>query len=158
MFSPISLAPMANDYVEPVLAMEVKPFQVVFCGTPLDALKQAGDGLGLHVILHNDDPVGLFMIDRQYHLAHTFAGSDSIGMRAMIIDAARQSAGFGTAACNQLPGYLRQHYPLKTAAYAAVHTRNAGALKALTKGGWQDTGTQNTRAATGPQSILRMPL
>ena len=158
MFSPISLTPMTNDYVDPLLAMSVKPFQQIFCGTPLDAMKQAGDGIGLHVILHNDDPVGLFLTDRNYHLAHTFVPSDAIGLRALIIDERRQGVGHGTVACQEMRTYLKEHFPLKTAAYATVHTRNTGGIKAMTRGGWRDTGTQHTRAATGPQHVFRYPL
>ncbi len=158
MLNPITLAPLDDGHRDALRAVSVKPFQVIFSGQPADALDAPEDHIDIHVILHQGDVIGMFRVDRHYHHGHTFAPADSIGIRAMIIDQDRQGAGFGAAACRLMPGYLRPLYPLKTAAYLTVNTRNAGGYKAYIKGGWTDTGTQHMTGLAGPQHILRLPL
>ncbi|MEY1554865.1 GNAT family N-acetyltransferase [Yoonia sp. R2331] len=158
MLNPITLAPLDDAHHNALRAVTVKPFQVVFSGQPAEALDTPEDTADIHVILHKGDVIGMFKVDRAYHIAHTFAPADSIGIRAMIIDQDRQGAGFGAAACRLMPHYLPPLYPLKTAAYLTVNTRNAGAYKSYLKGGWTDTGTQHMLGLAGPQHILRLPL
>ncbi len=158
MLNPITLAPYDDSHDAALRAVSVKPFQVVFSGQPAEALDTPSDEIDIHVILHNDDVIGMFKVDRHYHHAHTFAPADSIGIRAMIIDGDRQGAGFGAAACRLMPSYLRPLYPLKTAAYLTVNTRNAGGYKAYIKGGWTDTGAQHLTGIAGPQHIMRLSL
>ena len=158
MFSPVTLAPLDDTHHAAVRAMSVKPFQIPFSGQPAEALDTPQDGTSLHVILRHDAPVGLFRVDTRYHHAHTFAPADSLGIRAFIVDQARQGSGYGSAACRLLPKYLRGLHALKTSAYCTVNTRNAGAYKAYLKGGWTDTGAQHLLGAAGPQHILRLAL
>ncbi len=158
MLNPISLAPLDDSHRDALRAVKVKPFQVVFSGQPAEALDTPKDHIDIHVILHEGEVIGMFRVDRHYSRAHTFAPSDSIGIRAMIIDQSRQGAGFGSAACRLMPSYLRPLYPLKTAAYLTVNTRNPGGYKAYIKGGWTDTGTQHLTGLAGPQNVLRLSL
>lgn len=158
MLNPISLAPFDEQHRDALRAVQVKPFQVVFSGQPAEALDTPEQAVDIHVILHQGDVIGMFKVDRHYHHAHTFAPADSIGIRAMIIDSDRQGAGYGAAACRLMPSYLAPLYPLKSAAYLTVNTRNAGGYKAYIKGGWNDTGAQHLLGAAGPQHILRLPL
>lgn len=138
--------------------MQVKPFQAVFSGHPADVIDDLREPDDLHMILHNDTPIGLFIVDRQYHIAHTFAPSNAVGIRTLIVDQKRQGSGHGSAACQQMRAYLKQHYALKTAVYLAPHSRNAGALKACLRSGFQDTGTQHVLDPSGPRTVLRMQL
>ncbi len=158
MTSPVSLAPLAPEHDAPLRKIRVKDHQVVFTGHPSAALDTPEDGVDLHVILQNGTVVGMFRADTTYHLRHTFAPSDSLGIRAFIIDQDLQGAGLGKATCRVMASYLRSKYPLKTAAYLTVNTRNANALRAYIKGGWTDTGALHLLGAAGPQHILRLPL
>ena len=153
----LALAPLADDHTDALRALSVHDWQKVFSGQPAEHLDNPGD-LDTHVILRSDHVVGMFRIDPRYHLTHTFAQSNTPGLRSFIVDRDRQGSGIGRAACRLLPGYVREHYPRSAALYLTVNQRNAGAYKAYTLGGFTDTGAEYLLGHAGPQHILRMPL
>ena len=160
MFARVRLAPLAQHTLAPMQALTVKPFQSGFIGGQPGTVMAAPEaGFDPHVILDAEDRVvGLFRVQTSFHLGHTFARSDTPGLATFVIDAGQQGKGLGTEACQQMPAYLRNAVPRARGAYALVHQRNTGALKAMLRGGWTDTGTQHSRAASGPQAVLWLPL
>ena len=155
---PVRLEPLGPETLAPVQALRVKPFQTIFSGDPATFMTGPEDGYDPHVILLDEDVIGMFRIDRTFHLRHTFASSDTMAVSNMLIAADRQGSGYGTAACRQMASYLKSRLGLVRGVHALVHTRNEAALRAFQRGGWTDTGTEHGRDPTGPQKILWMPL
>jgi len=156
--NPVTLAPLSQETLAAAQALRVKPFQVVFCGDPAVFMQQPEAGYDPHVILKEGQVVGLFRINTRLHLTHTFARGDTPGISNLLIDAAHQGMGLGTEACRRMADYLPGAAARARGAYLLVHSRNQGALKALTRGGWTDTGTEQARDPAGVQNVLWMPL
>lgn len=156
--NPVTIEPLGAENVQGARALTVKDFQVVFSGQPAEVLEGPIEGITNHVICKEGDPVGMFRVDTRYHFNHTFAQSDTPGIRTFVIDQAKQGQGLGTEACRMLRTYLPGVIPRARGVYMTVNFRNMGAYKAYTRGGWTDTGAEYTLGRAGPQHILWMPL
>lgn len=107
----VTLIPLALSDHDRVAHLAVHPDQLRFSGTVAEAFDSPQKGVDFHAMLMGDTPVGFFKIDRTYPAEHGFAEPGDLGLRAVIVDAARQGQGIGTAAMRALPGYLRALYP-----------------------------------------------
>ena len=150
---PLTLADRAR-----VAHLAVHPEQVRFSGTVAEAFDTPQPDVDFHAILAADTPVGFFKIDRGYPAAHGFAEPGDLGLRAVIVDAARQGKGIGTAAMRALPAYLRGLYPQARRLWLTVNLQNPAAIASYRKAGFQDTGAIWPHGAAGPQHIMRLPL
>lgn len=97
----ISLNPLNRRHCDRVAHIAVRPDQIRFAGTVAAALAEAGT-VDLQDISADGRVIGLFKIDRAYHLKHYFAGPDDLGLRGVILDTAAQGQGLGTAAMRAL--------------------------------------------------------
>jgi len=156
--NPVTLAPLAEATFPPVQSLRGNPFHVDFSGDHEQFMQGPETGFDPHVILKEDTVVGMFRVQTTFHLSHTFASSDTPGIRNFIIADDQQGKGMGTEACRLLPDYLRGVLPRARGAYMTVNFRNEGGYRAFTRGGWTDTGTEYTLGVTGPQHVLWMPL
>ena len=154
----VTLAPFEAADAEALRAVKVAAWQVIFSGQPADFVDAPEDGCTIHVIRKRGTVVGMFRLDRLFHLHHTFAQSDTPGLRSFIVDHDRQGEGIGKAVTAQMRGYAKAQLPRASALYLTVNLRNPGAYKAYTKGGFIDTGAEYLLGKAGPQHILRMPL
>lgn len=159
----ISLAPLDWSQGHKVAHIAPYPDQVPFAGTVEAILKEPPDRFDLHQILSTDQtghttPVGVFKIDRSYHVSFPFAPASDIGLRALIIDARAQGAGVGTAAMQGLASHLAPLYPDATYVYLTVNFRNLTALSVYRRAGFENTGETWPFGACGPQAIMRLPL
>lgn len=150
---PLTLADRAR-----VAHLTVHPEQLRFAGTVAEAFDAPQDGVDFHAMLMDGLPVGFFKIDRTYPVVHGFAEPGDLGLRAVIVDAARQGQGIGTAAMRALPAYLRELYPQVRRLWLTVNLQNSAAIASYRKGGFQDTGAIWPHGSAGPQHIMRLSL
>ena len=150
---PLTLADRAR-----VAHLAVHPDQLRFAGTVAEAFDSPQEGADFHAMLMDDTPVGFFKIDRTYPVAHGFAEPGDLGLRTVIVDAARQGQGIGTAAMRALPDYLRALYPTARRLWLTVNLQNPAAIASYRKGGFQDTGAIWPHGNAGPQHIMRLAL
>jgi len=154
----VTLAPLTRTDFARVAHIRVHPDQIRFSGTVAEAFETDEDGVDFHAILQGRDAVGFFKIDRHYPETYPFARPGELGLRAFIVDAARQGEGLGTAAIRALPAYLRDLYPSAPAVVLSVNYSNPPAIRAYLSGGFADTGEMWPHGSAGPQHIMRLPL
>ncbi|MBT8154204.1 GNAT family N-acetyltransferase [Epibacterium ulvae] len=159
----ISLAPLERSQDHTVAHIAPFPDQILFVGTVEEIFREPPDRFDLHQILMETapgetTPVGVFKIDRHYHISFPVAPAGEIGMRALIIDSRVQGKGVGTAAMRALAPYLAPLYPQASFVYLTVNFRNLGALSVYAKAGFENTGDTWPHGAAGPQAVMRHPL
>jgi hypothetical protein len=84
--NPVTIAPIAEDDIEAVQTLTVKPFQEIFSGQQINFLTEPDDSFSVHVIKKKGTVVGMFRVDSRFHIGLTFAHSDTAGIRNFIID------------------------------------------------------------------------
>jgi hypothetical protein len=154
----VTIAPCTEEDVAYLNAMQVKPYQQIYCDLPSKVLAQKKEGVSHHVVKKDGVPVGMFSVDSRYYLSFNFAKFDTLGIPSFIIDQDGQSKGFGTEVCRMMPVYLRGLAPRARGSYMLVMVNNAGAYNAFTRGGWTDTGENYTLGLKGVQNILWLPM
>jgi hypothetical protein len=154
----VTIAPFTEEDVVYLNAMQVKPFQQVYCDLPTKVLAQKKEGISYHVVKKDGVSVGMFSVDSRCHLSFNFAKFDTLGISNFLIDDASQGKGFGTEVCRMMPVYLRGLAPRARGSYMLVMVNNAGAHKAFIRGGWTDTSEKYTLGLKGVQSILWLPI
>jgi RimJ/RimL family protein N-acetyltransferase len=154
----VTLLPLAVGDHDLVAHLRVHPDQVRFSGTIAAAFETAHPDLDFHAILAGSTPVGFFKIDRGYANLHGFADTGDLGLRNVIIDAAQQGQGLGTAAMRALPAYLGKAYPQARRLWLTVNLKNPAAIASYRKGGFTDTGAIWPHGGAGPQHIMRVSL
>jgi len=153
----VSLSPLTAEDHDRVAHLAVRPDQLRFSGTVAESFADHADA-DFHAILQGDLPVGMFRIDRGYHAVHGFAEPSHLGLRTVIVDAASQGQGLGTAAMRALPEYLQIHYPQARRLWLTVNLQNPAAIASYLKAGFQDTGAIWPHGGAGPQHIMRLML
>jgi hypothetical protein len=153
----VTIAPYSEDDLVSLKTLQIKPFQEIFCDLPSNILAQKNESISQHVVKKDGSVVGMFSVDTRFHLGMTFAESDTLGVRNLIIDQDSQDKGFGTEVCRMLSVYLRGWAPRARGSYMLVMVNNVGALKAFIRGGWTDTGEKYTLGLKGVQNILWLP-
>jgi len=154
----VTLSPLTAADQKKIVHLAVRPEQLRFSGTVAEAFADHQDSVDFHAILMVDLPVGMFRIDRGYHAVHGFAESTDLGLRSVIVDAAYQGQGLGTAAMRALPPYLQTHYPQARRLWLTVNLQNPAAIASYLKSGFQDTGAIWPHGSAGPQHIMRLML
>ncbi|MGR3758562.1 GNAT family N-acetyltransferase [Roseobacteraceae bacterium NS-SX3] len=154
----VTLRPVAASEFGLVARIKVAPEQIRFSGTVAQAFAAREKGVDFHAILHHEQPVGFFKIDRRYHERYSFAGPEDLGLRGFLIDRDQQGKGLASAAVAALGGYLAAQYPGRPTVVLTVNFANPAAIRCYLKGGFTDTGEVYPHGEAGPQHILRMEL
>ena len=156
--SNLSLIPLGQADLAKVAHITVAPEHQVFAGTFAEAFETAEKRVDFHAILEAGKAVGLFKVDRVYPDRYPFAQDGTLGLRAFIVDHARQSLGIASRAVRALPAYLRPLYPDAGLIYLTVNKVNPAAVRAYLKGGFEDTGAEWPHGDAGPQYVVRLGL
>ncbi|MCD1626528.1 MAG: GNAT family N-acetyltransferase [Paracoccaceae bacterium] len=109
----VTLAPLRLTDFPLVAAINVRADQILFSGSVREVFENPAPDVDVDVLAINSDdaPVGLFRIDTGYTAAYGFALQGDLGLRTVMIDAARQGKGIGTSAMRALPAFLHETYP-----------------------------------------------
>lgn len=158
MHANLTLVSLAPEDLPRVAHLKVGRDQVRFSGTVQEAFDAAEPDVDFHGIFDGDTAVGFFKLDRAYHSRYTFAQPGDLGLRAFLIDQARQGKGLGSAAAAALPAHVRFHYPATRFVWLTVNFANPSACRAYLKGGFEDTGRTWPHGDAGPQHILRLAI
>lgn len=154
----ISLHPFDRGSVARVQHITVAPEQVKFAGTVDDVLVPQAETLDLYEIHQDGAAVGIFRIDRAYHLAYDFAAPADLGLRGVIVDRNQQGQGVGRKAMAELKRFLPPLYPDRTKLWLTVNMANPAAIAVYEKAGFADTGNIWPHGKAGPQKIMFLPL
>jgi RimJ/RimL family protein N-acetyltransferase len=154
----VTLGPLTLADRDRVAHLAVHTDQLRFVGTVAAAFDAPTPEVDLHAMTVDGSPVGFFKIDRGYAQVHGFAEAGDLGLRAVIVDAARQGQGIGTAALRALPAYLRARYPQARRLWLTVNLQNPAAIASYRRAGFQDTGAIWPHGGAGPQHIMRLIL
>jgi len=154
----LTLSPLTSADMGMVAHIRVHPDQIRFSGTVAEAFDAAEPGVDFHAICDGGTAVGFFKIDRDYATRYPFAAPDGLGLRAFLVDAARQGSGIGTATCRALPPYIRDRYANRSHLWLTVNLVNVTAYRAYLAGGFVDTGDIWPHGDAGPQHVMVVPL
>ena len=154
----VSFQRLAPDDGARIDHLTMAPGQDQFTADPGARLAALPEGQDAWAILWHGDIVGFLVIDQGFAAAHDFARPGEPGLRSVLIDAARQGEGIGTAAMAGLRGLMADAYPGVESLVLTVNERNPGARAVYLKAGFADTGALWLGGRSGPQNILRMAL
>lgn len=141
-----------------VAHLATAPGQERFTAHPATRLGTLREGEDPWAVLWSGTVAGFLIIDRGYAGQYDFAWPGEPGLRSVLIDAARQGEGIGTAAMTGLRGLMATHYPEAKSLVLTVNAANPAARRVYAAAGFGDTGFLFHGGRAGPQHILRMTL
>ncbi|OAJ95751.1 GNAT family N-acetyltransferase [Vibrio bivalvicida] len=154
----ITLTPMTPAYLEQVMTLSIAEDQLPYVGTIEEVLLNADDKVHPHLVLADDNVVGIFLIDTMYSGGYDFAPRRALGFRAFLVDITCQGKGYGSATTAELGSYLAQQYPNFNTVYLTVNCKNPVAYRCYLNNGFSDSGELYLGGAAGPQHIMLMEL
>lgn len=154
----VGFARLGPDDAPRVDHLELFPGQEVFTAHPASRLGALREGEDPWAVLWAGDIVGFLIIDRGYAEQYDFAWLGEPGLRSVLIDAARQGEGIGTAAMAGVRSLMAAEYPQAASLVLTVNCSNPAAKAVYAKAGFADTGFLFLGGRAGPQHVLRMSL
>jgi len=147
-----------NNYDEALMDLSVSKEQLPYVGEMNSLLVNIKDSWKYQVILHDDQPVGIFNIDEGYSLEYGFASKGALGFRAFLIDYRMQGKGIGSKVLSLLKTYVSELYPDRETLVLTVNCKNTSAYQLYLKYGFESDDRLYQGGAAGPQHILTMYL
>ena len=154
----IQIKAYSNEYYEHVSRLCISQEQEQFAGTANDFLETTKQGMHQKIIFHNNLLIGVFNIDTIYSQNYSFAGTNSLGLRALFIDESHQGKGYGVLSMLALKSYLQTEYTDYQTLYLTVNCRNPAARNCYLKANFIDNGELYYGGAAGPQHIMYLRL
>lgn len=154
----ISLHPLQEPHLQQLEHLKVSDEQLKYVGTMEEILVNVSDIVHPHVVVVENQVVGIFLIDTQYHLQHDFCGDKALGFRAFFIDEKHQGKGYASSVMKALREYINQHYLDSEYLYLTVNCKNPIAYRCYANAHFVDTGELYHGGAAGPQHIMLMNL
>lgn len=153
----VRVQPITPALAAAVDALQVTPDQHPYVGdTAFNRTQAQDDPLSeAMAILSGDAVIGFYRLDFAPNaVAGRGFGVPSVGLRAFMLDHARQGCGDGTRAMRALCADLRQRHPRRRLLVLTVNCRNRAALAAYRKAGCVDTGELYAGGRAGPQRLM----
>ncbi len=152
----LTLAPLSPAYSQQLSKLSVAPEQLKFVGTMEEILCCVTPSVEPHVIVVDEQVIGLFLIDTRYSEEYRFCQAQALGFRAFFIDQQFQGRGYVKQAMQALKDYLQSHYTEFSQVYLTVNCKNLAAYQLYRKVGFNDSGELYYGGAAGPQHILSL--
>ncbi|SHI37042.1 GNAT family N-acetyltransferase [Wenxinia saemankumensis] len=140
-----------------LLTLRSGPGQERFAGRFADWPEAARDPRYLHVIERQGRIVGLFRIDPAFDARVPGLPAGAHGVRGLLIDAASQGTGIGTAVMEGLPAHLRACHPGLRLVWLTVDHDNPGARRLYERTGWVRH-LPDFAGTDGPEHVFRREL
>lgn len=126
-----------------LLAIEVQPTQIAFCGDIESALHslpaRLHPGIQGWALLKDEQPVAFVLLKRHPFLAH-WADADSATLHALQVDKRVQGQGLGKACLQALQPAVRQLWPEINQLMLSVSCANLSAQAFYRTQGWTEEG------------------
>lgn len=152
------LSPYRPEQQDRVLALSLHEAQQPFVAPIAQTLAELQPRLSAHLIGHDDQVAGFFLIDQDYAQHYPFASADSVGLRSFFIDQRFQGLGLAKRSLQALPAYLQAQGLAAAAVFLTVNCKNAAAIPLYRQCGFEDTGALYLDGGYGPQHIMRLAL
>ena len=159
--SPVRVAPVDDTTADAVRALQVAADQRPYVGdTAFNLADTRRDPMSeAMAVLVGDTVVGFYRLDfAPTAIIGRALDTPGVGLRAFMIDRARQGRGYGTQAMAACCDDLRRRHPHRRQLLLTVNCRNLAALAMYRKAGCIDTGELYAGGHAGPQHLLLRPL
>ncbi len=153
----VHVLPITPALAAAIDALQVTPEQHPYVGDTAFNRTQAQDDpfSEAMAILSGQEVIGFYRLDFAANaVAGRGFGVPSVGLRAFMLDHARQGRGDGTRAMRALCADLRQRHPRRRLLVLTVNCRNRAAVVAYRKAGCVDTGELYAGGRAGPQHLM----
>ncbi|USD43427.1 GNAT family N-acetyltransferase [Vibrio sp. SCSIO 43135] len=152
----VEIAAYASQWEEQVKQLKVRAEQQAFTVSDIAlALQEIKPNELPHVVLHEEQVVGFFLLDAAYHRSYSFCPNTGWGIRSLLIDQRFQGQGIAKKALQQLPQFVKRHYQGVEQLMLTVNCRNVAAYSCYLKSGFVDTKELYLGGPVGPQHIMR---
>ncbi|MBM7361851.1 HAD superfamily hydrolase (TIGR01549 family) [Priestia taiwanensis] len=154
----VRLAFFEEKYREELCRFELPEEQAQFTGLPSDVLDEAITS-GQHpiVMVHEDTPVGFFVLKMGDNLQQLVNNERAMLIRALSVNTAHQGKGYAKVGMLALPAFVREHFPEVDELVLAVNMRNIAAQKLYEHVNFVDKGIRR-EGPVGMQKILQYSL
>ncbi|CAG8998650.1 MAG: hypothetical protein CENE_00605 [Candidatus Celerinatantimonas neptuna] len=151
----ISIEKYTEDKYQDVVALSVKPEQVIFTvGSMADVIAYLESHEHPHLIVASGQVAGFFILDIKYAEHYDFCHEKALGIRALMIDQKFQRQKIAKQALLNFPAYAQEFYPRYDDFYLTVNCRNKPAYQCYINSVFTDTGELYTGGPAGPQHIM----
>ena len=139
--------------------LRLRPGQQRFVGSGAQMIRDTGVGVTFHEVrAPAGNAVGMFKLDPLYFERHEFATPQDVGLRGLLIDAAAQGQGYGSAALDALADHVRAVNADRSSLVLTVNTTNPVARYIYLRAGFRDRGEKYFGGSSGPQHVLWLTL
>ena len=152
------LTPYQPEQRERVLALALHEAQQPFVSPMAQTLSELHARLGAHLVWHDAQIAGFFLIDQDYATHYPFAQPGSVGLRSFLVDKHFQGLGLAKRCLLALPAYLQAQQIKADAVFLTVNRINEAAIPLYRQCGFVDTGALYLDGGYGPQHIMRLAL
>lgn len=113
---------------------------------------------GVHpIVVLTGKPVGMFLLHDNERVASYTTESDALLFSGFSINYASQGKGYAKAALQELPAFVKRHFPHVREVILSVNLKNDVAFTLYTRVGWVDTG-RRIGGPIGEQRILSLSI
>lgn len=154
----LSIKKIDDVALSDILSLSVHECQLPYVGTIESLINKGTKGSYFHVLVLDDEVVGLFIVETDYDKNYEFLLREDLHLAIFFIDKRFQGQGLGKKSCSLLYPYLRENFPDYDSIVLTVNCNNTGAYKCYISSGFNDTMQFYHGGPTGPQHIMRLRL
>lgn len=123
-----------------------------YTGLPKDILKNVKETFFPVLCFEKNQLVCFFILDSGEDKFQYTKDKDSLLLRAFSTDSLQTKKGYATSALNQLPFFVRKHFPSVNNIYLGVNKKNELAIHLYEKVGFENT----HKTFNGPKGIQKI--
>lgn len=156
----VHLAFFMPPHLDALSHFELAESQLPFTSLPKEALHialNARDERFPVTIMKMELPVGFFVLHIGEGIRDYTSNPKAVLLRAFSINYSQQRKGYAKTALQQLPEFVKMHFPDKNEIVLSVNTKNMPAISAYLKAGFRDRGEMHM-GRSGPNHLLHFTL
>ncbi|MBB6453309.1 RimJ/RimL family protein N-acetyltransferase [Salirhabdus euzebyi] len=155
----IKLAMYEEKYKEKLYDFDLPEEQKQFTGMPRETVDLAVGDQHRHpiVILHNENPIGFFVLHFSDEITDFTTHTEVLLLRAFLIDQNHQGKGYAKEAMLLLPAFVQEVFPEVEEIILVVNERNIAAQQLYKKVGFVDKGFRR-EGKIGPQYVMHLEM